>query len=518
MVDTSSESPASAPPPRDFGDYQLLRRLGQGAMAEVYLAEQISLKRQVAVKILKAERSSDEKYIRRFRNEAQSAASLVHANIVQIHDVGCHNGFHYIAQEFVEGVNLKQLLEKHGPLEVPGAVNVMRQVAAALSKAAQSGIVHRDIKPENIMLAKSGEVKVADFGLARVAEDDVGLTQVGITLGTPLYMSPEQAEGSTLDPRSDIYSFGITCYEMLCGRPPFRADSALSVAVQHLNREPKPLAERRADVPDELCQIVHKMLAKDPDQRFPSGLELLRALREMTEASDDDWVWPEEMLVASGEFTPLGTRPMSAATAQLQAVMNTERRRSLLRLAAIGLAILFGLALGIGLTDYLRGPDLLAGVEGDAQPVERQSTALSQYLLAANRGTEQAWLSVLDYFPDEANRYLGWRTKQQLARYYLARDQLDDALRYFDELAGLGETEKELVAFGLAGRCVVLSLQGEYEESADVLNDLAPLRESLPPDIRRVLAHAVKRNRQAMNPQSASDWDRWLAQREEETL
>ena len=144
----------------------------------------------------------------------------MHANIVQIYEVGCADGIHYIAQEYVQGMNLREWMPRNGPPDAKLTVAVMRQVAAALHKAAQTGIVHRDIKPENIMLSKAGEVKVADFGLARIArEDDVlHLTQVGITMGTPLYMSPEQVEGKPLDPRSDLYSFGVTCYHMLSRR------------------------------------------------------------------------------------------------------------------------------------------------------------------------------------------------------------------------------------------------------------------------------------------------------------
>src|SRR5262245_53658712 len=239
---------------RRLGDYQLLRRLGRGGMAEVYLAEQLSLKRQVAFKVLKGSLAGDDAYIRRFHHEAQAAAKLVHANIVQIHEVGCIDGIHYIAQEYVSGQNVKQLLARRGQgLEPALTVSILRQVAAALHKASEQGIIHRDIKPENIMLAQSGEVKVADFGLARVASQEaMNLTQVGITMGTPLYMSPEQVEGKPVDPRSDIYSLGVTCYQMLAGHTPFDGDTALAIAVQHLKNEPKRLEELRPDLPPAL--------------------------------------------------------------------------------------------------------------------------------------------------------------------------------------------------------------------------------------------------------------------------
>ena len=222
---------------RQVGDFGILRRLGQGAMAVVYLAEQSSLKRHVALKVLKSSLASDETYVKRFQREAQAAAALVHANIVQIYEVGQAGGTYYIAQEYVQGMNLRQWTSRHGAPDLRLALAIMRQVTAALAKAAEHAIVHRDIKPENILLTKSGEVKVADFGLARFqrANEAVDLTQVGITVGSPLYMSPEQVEGRSLDTRSDLYSFGVTCYQMLAGVPPFSGETPLSVALQHLN-------------------------------------------------------------------------------------------------------------------------------------------------------------------------------------------------------------------------------------------------------------------------------------------
>jgi serine/threonine protein kinase len=269
---------------RRVGDYQLLRRLGRGGMADVYLAEQLSLRRQVALKVLKQNLAGDEAYIRRFQNEAQAAAKLVHANIVQIYEVGCSDGTYFISQEYVPGQNLKQVLTRlgHG-VDAAQAVNIIRQVAAALHKAAEQKIIHRDIKPENIMIAPSGEVKVADFGLARVVRDGeaLNLTQVGITMGTPLYMSPEQVEGRPVDPRSDLYSFGVTCYHMLAGRPPFDGDTALAVALQHLNNPPKRLEAVRGDLPEGLCRVVHKMLAKKPDERYQRAIDLLKDLKNL---------------------------------------------------------------------------------------------------------------------------------------------------------------------------------------------------------------------------------------------
>ncbi len=251
-------------------------------MAEVYLAEQSPLKRWVAVKILRPELADDQTYLKRFEREAQAAASLVHANIVQIHEVGHVEGLHYIVQEYVQGQNLRDWLARNGPPLLQPALSIMRQIAAALGKAAEQGVIHRDIKPENIMITNTGEVKVADFGLARVIRENdteaTSLTQIGITMGTPLYMSPEQVEGRSLDHRSDLYSFGVLCYHMLTGKPPFVGDTALAVAVQHVKKQPGALEEQRPDLPPALCRIVHRLLAKDPDDRWPSCGELLREL------------------------------------------------------------------------------------------------------------------------------------------------------------------------------------------------------------------------------------------------
>src|SRR5687768_9200467 len=221
---------------RELGDYRVLRRLGAGGMAEVYLAEQRSLGRRVALKVLQTALARDASYVLRFQNEARAAAALVHANIVQIYEVGQSDGVHFIAQEYVPGKNLGELLKRQAALAPRLVLDILRQAAAALCKAGEAGIVHRDLKPDNILLSNSGEVKVADFGLARMESIDAKtLTQVGVAMGTPLYMSPEQIEGRAVDVRSDIYSLGITCYHLLAGTPPHSGDTALAVALHHLN-------------------------------------------------------------------------------------------------------------------------------------------------------------------------------------------------------------------------------------------------------------------------------------------
>ena len=196
---------------RTLGDFRILRRLGRGGMAEVYLAEQTSLKRNVALKVLRDEWVGDETHLSRFAREAKAAAGLNHPNIVQVFAVGEEAGVHFIAQEYVQGRNLREFLTREGIPQLPAALHIIKQVAAALQAAGEAGIVHRDIKPENIMITPKLQVKVTDFGLAQLSEsgERVNLTQVGITMGTPLYMSPEQVNGKKLDQRSDIYSLFV---------------------------------------------------------------------------------------------------------------------------------------------------------------------------------------------------------------------------------------------------------------------------------------------------------------------
>ncbi|MEZ6059863.1 MAG: protein kinase [Planctomycetaceae bacterium] len=273
---------------KTFGEFHLLRHIGSGGMADVYLAEQTSLQRYVAVKVMKPSliATSGEAMLARFKQEAMMAAGLNHTNIVQVYTIGEQDGYHYIAQEFVQGKNLSAILKNKGAPDLPSAMHVIRQVAAALKASGQAGIVHRDIKPENILVTKKGEVKVADFGLAQLhdSSDDGHLTREGMTLGTPLYMSPEQVQGKELDPRSDIYSFGVTCYQILSGKTPFTGANPMAIAVQHLNTQPPPLNEVNRTVPKVLCRVVHRMMAKRRSLRYQSAADVAADLKELITA------------------------------------------------------------------------------------------------------------------------------------------------------------------------------------------------------------------------------------------
>ncbi len=460
---------------RQLGDYRLLRRLGRGAMADVYLAEQGSLRRQVAFKVLKRELAADQTYVRRFHGEAQAAAALVHANIVQIYEVGNVEGLHYIAQEYVEGQNLAQFIDRRGSPDVKLVLAIMRQVTAALCKAAERGIVHRDIKPENIMLSRSGEVKVADFGLARVtaADDAVKLTQVGITMGTPLYMSPEQVENRQLDSRSDLYSLGVTCFHMLTGQPPFRGDTALSVALQHVRTQPERLENLRPDLPPALCRTIHKMLAKDPNERFASPRDMLKELRSL-QIEGIDMQWPTELDELNGVEIASLAALHGVATQRLQDVMKTQAlmTRSNRRRTWYAAAFVLGaMLLGAGAAWATRERFLLDVPSTELPKVDVMASAQQQFEYASFFRTEAAWKSVGEYFPKETRWVM--RANEELAKLYIESREYELALPLLEQLANFSnlnaDLEKQCRAFGLAGLSYVYSVQQKNEKSFEAL-------------------------------------------------
>jgi eukaryotic-like serine/threonine-protein kinase len=270
------------------GRYEVVRRVGVGGMADVYLADDRKMGRQVALKILHPQYAGDDSFVERFRREALSAARLQHPNIVQIYDSGQEGDFNFIVMEYVEGRSLKDYLaDEGGQLEVAEASRIAREVLTALAYAHRTGLVHRDIKPGNILLSEDGKVQVTDFGIAR-AEAGSTMTQTGTILGTAYYLSPEQAQGLPLDGRSDIYSLGVVVYEMLTGRRPFEGDSPVSIAYKHVREMPRPPSTHRGDIPRSLEAIIMTAMAKRPEDRYSSAalmrrdLEAFAAGREVT--------------------------------------------------------------------------------------------------------------------------------------------------------------------------------------------------------------------------------------------
>jgi serine/threonine-protein kinase len=260
------------------GRYRIVRKLGAGGMANVYLAEDEELGRRVAIKILNDRYANDELFIERFRREAKSAAALSHPNIVSIYDRGEAEGTYYIAMEVIEGRSLKELILTRGPLPIATAIAYAREMLDALRFAHRHGIIHRDIKPHNILIGRE-RLKVTDFGIARAGASQ--MTEAGSIMGTAQYLSPEQARGAPVTASSDLYSVGIVLYEMLTGRVPFTGDSAIEIAMKHLNEWPKAPSQLRPEISEEVDQIVLRALAKAPEDRYQTAEEFTEDLHRV---------------------------------------------------------------------------------------------------------------------------------------------------------------------------------------------------------------------------------------------
>jgi len=449
----------STPRARDLtgvtlGDFQVDRLLGRGGMGEVYLARQSSLNREVALKVLRPDLTNPH-YLDRFEAEAWAAAKLNHPNIVHIYSLGVCDGLRFIAMEYVQGTNLREYLLRKGPPDLPQALSIMRQAAAAVGAAGEVGLVHRDIKPENLLLTKKGQVKVADFGLCRdLDRDRHHVTQPGTTMGTPLYMSPEQARGHAMDHRSDLYSLGVTYYHMLAGHPPFRADTALALAMKHVVDIPVDLSVHRPDLPPELCKLVMKLMAKLPADRYQSAAEMLRDLNKIREtlqitalaAAGGAVLTPprdEIALIDTSSKPKVGSRPV---VPPVESSIPKLTRPSLTSLFAAGM---LGLLVGL-LAGWLSRPDDLLTAEVGLKPappavwiapgwdrIEKKESPAAQYRYAQvqSSGPDRlaAWVAVSGYYPDDPE----WASKSytQLAReLFLVRDR--DRLNAFANVLG----------------------------------------------------------------------------------
>jgi eukaryotic-like serine/threonine-protein kinase len=273
------------------GRYELVELVGTGGMSSVYKAHDRLLERNVALKILHPHYGDDEEYVERFRREARAVAQMSHPNIVTVIDRGHDDGRQYIVFEYVDGENLKQLVERTGPLPARRAVELALAMADALAFAHEHGLVHRDVKPQNVLLNADGEAKVTDFGIARSLDVEQGVTQTGTVLGTSNYLSPEQASGKPVTPATDVYSLGVVLFELLTAEVPFPGENFVAVAMKHINEPPPDLTERRPDVPLRLVAAVEKALEKDPARRFRSmdafAWELRQCLAEMGSVDTD---------------------------------------------------------------------------------------------------------------------------------------------------------------------------------------------------------------------------------------
>ena len=256
--------------------YEIIEKVGTGGMADVYKAKCHRLNRNVAIKVLKPEYSDDQTFVSKFRGEAQSAAGLSHPNIVNVYDVGDDGNLHYIVMELVEGITLKSFIERKGKLEIKEAVGIAIQIAQGMEAAHANHIIHRDIKPQNIIISREGKVKVTDFGIAKAASSN---TITSNAMGSVHYISPEQARGGYSDEKSDIYSLGVTLYEMLIGKVPFEGDNAVSVALLHIQGEATPLRQLDPTIPPSLDKIVQKCMQKKPERRYLSASEFIQDLK-----------------------------------------------------------------------------------------------------------------------------------------------------------------------------------------------------------------------------------------------
>ena len=270
--------------------YEIIEKIGNGGMATVYKATDKVLKRNVAVKILRDEFTTDEEFIKRFEVEAQSAARLTHPNIVSIYDVGVENNLHYIVMELIQGKTLKEIiLEEKGPLPWKWSVNVAIQIASALETAHKNNIIHRDIKPHNIIITEDGIAKVTDFGIAKAVSNST-ITAFGTTIGSVHYFSPEHARGGFTDAKSDLYSLGVVLYEMVTGKVPFDADTPVSVALKHMQEKPEEPIEVNPNVPIAVNKIIMKALQKDTTLRYQTATEMLDDLRKALKNPNGDFV------------------------------------------------------------------------------------------------------------------------------------------------------------------------------------------------------------------------------------
>jgi serine/threonine-protein kinase len=394
--------------------------------------------------------------LQRFKAEAEAIARVTHANIVQVYAIGEEAGVHYMALEYVEGRNLGEYLAKKGPPELPLALRIMRQVAAALQRAGELGIIHRDIKPENILLTKRGEIKVADFGLSRCFADqsvNQNLTQSGVTLGTPLYMSPEQVQGQALDPRTDIYSFGVTCYHLFAGRPPFRGQTPFEVALHHVRTEPAPLNQVRPDLPPELCAIVLKMMAKNLEHRYQNCAELLRDLNHFRETL----AVQKTQLQETHPTLP----PSTTATTETPRALRWRRWLVGLMAATVLLALLGGataawLRRNAPSTVPMPSPSSLGAVAAETPPAEPSRIerllreAVEEY---ANPGT------------DRLRRQLALGHNLELGLYYLKEDRLEEADQFFTGLINSPAKMPAYRTLGRLGHAIVLARQNHPGES-----------------------------------------------------
>ena len=270
--------------------YEIIDKIGDGGMAFVYKAKDILLNRIVAVKVLRPEFVDDEEFLAKFKREAEAVANISHPNIVNVYDVGADGKVHYIVMEYVDGQNLKEIIKNEGTLDEYTALDITKQIARALGAAHKKGVIHRDIKPHNILISNEGrEVKVADFGIAKAATNST-MTNIGSIIGSVHYFSPEQAKGKPVKNNADLYSLGIVLYEMILGKVPFRGDSPISIALQHINEDIEFTSEEKTTIPQSIRTLIKKLTEKSPEDRYQSTEEVIEDIEYIEQNIDLDFI------------------------------------------------------------------------------------------------------------------------------------------------------------------------------------------------------------------------------------
>jgi DNA-binding NtrC family response regulator/tRNA A-37 threonylcarbamoyl transferase component Bud32 len=466
-----------------LGGCQILERIGKGAMAIVYRAEQLKLRRTVALKVmLPGLLAHDEAYAERFMSEARLAAQLEHPHIVQVYDVGEERSYYYIVMQFIRGETLRDLIRRKGRLAPGEAIGFLLQAARGLGAAHQRGLIHRDIKPSNLLVSSEGVVRISDFGLAKALSDTSQLTHAQHILGTPCYMSPEQCRGERLDPRSDLYSLGVTLFEMLMGKPPYEGETPFELVRKHVH-EPVP-QELQADstIPRPVVALVERMMAKDPDKRCPSAEELIReieripdegaSLTERAPALDDrqSFRTPEAVLAVVRQRCRQ-FRDEDAVWEAFIAWRGRGEREYLQRIRAGGMFIFYALlqdlycfaeeacgedvgrAVGGALTEAVLArhmPDILQSILGRGGSLPDQVHWLIQQVVAATTGTVYTLSVERPSDESQLRMALSYRSEQEMAEY-LARSGHDPErafARSFAVFAGALEALLARVVYG----------------------------------------------------------------------
>ncbi|MCB8813991.1 Stk1 family PASTA domain-containing Ser/Thr kinase [Desulfosporosinus shakirovi] len=378
------------------GRYEVLDRIGAGGMAIVYKAKDLLLNRVVTIKVLREQFVTDEDFIRRFRREAQSAASLSHPNIVSIYDVGKDGDTEYIVMEYVEGRNLKEIVREYAPLSTEQSINLARQITGAIRNAHENHIIHRDIKPHNILVTADGHAKVTDFGIAR-AVSSATVTHTGDIVGSVHYLSPEQAKGIQSNEQSDIYSLGIVLYELLTGKVPYDGETPIAIALKHLQQDPVPPSKLNPRIAKELEGVIMRAIAKSPEQRYVSAKELLEDLNHIQAGEPIAWFGlsqasdPEATQTHKGMVKTLNPIEVIDAVP----IKSVNKRRWILIIG--GLVLLLALLVG-GIWNYMSvGSTKVPDLTGKTVPVAEG------FLMAAELSLDP---EVTQEFNDEVDKEL----------------------------------------------------------------------------------------------------------------